>query len=419
MKGLTRNQSFAKAAALALCASLVVPLAGCSTAASTAPGVQKVVVETVGQSGLKKAHMAVGRVMGDTESAVMSKISGRVVRVQAEIGQEVKAGQPLIFLDDKDYNAALAQAIAGLQGAEARLADTQKGTRTQQRRQIEEKIQSAKAALDNAKLNLDRVKALFASGAVSQSQLDAASLAYTQAETAYQSALQELSLSNEGATKETLASLQATVAQMRAAVEAAQLNKNNTVITAPISGKIAAKNIHEGETAAPGVPLLTIVSREPVVEAYVPEDQINSIKVGQTLKVRIEQVSSEPFDAKVLAISPMANAVSKEYPVKLSLPGDPDQWKSGMYAEVTLPDASSKTVTVPDEAIVKRGSERIVMVTDGKKAMARPVITGASDGTNVEILSGLQAGEKVIVVGQDVLKDGAPVQVINEKVNGK
>nr|WP_241254498.1 efflux RND transporter periplasmic adaptor subunit [Brevibacillus sp. SYP-B805] len=416
---MTRNQSFAKAAALALCASLVVPLAGCSTAASTAPGVQKVVVETVGQSGLKKAHMAVGRVMGDTESAVMSKISGRVVRVQAEIGQEVKAGQPLIFLDDKDYNAALAQAIAGLQGAEARLADTQKGTRTQQRRQIEEKIQSAKAALDNAKLNLDRVKALFASGAVSQSQLDAASLAYTQAETAYQSALQELSLSNEGATKETLASLQATVAQMRAAVEAAQLNKNNTVITAPISGKIAAKNIHEGETAAPGVPLLTIVSREPVVEAYVPEDQINSIKVGQTLKVRIEQVSSEPFDAKVLAISPMANAVSKEYPVKLSLPGDPDQWKSGMYAEVTLPDASSKTVTVPDEAIVKRGSERIVMVTDGKKAMARPVITGASDGTNVEILSGLQAGEKVIVVGQDVLKDGAPVQVINEKVNGK
>ncbi len=420
----TRNhlKTFTKVSVYAVSVCLLASsLAGCSSVAtSSTQSVQKVVVEQVGQTDLKKAKMAVGRVMGDTESAVMSKISGRVVRVQAEIGQEVKAGQPLVILDDKDYAAALSQALAGLRGAQARLADVQNGTRSQQMMQIQEKIQSAKAQLDNAKFNLNRIQTLFSQGAVPQSQLDAAKLAYTQAETAYEQVLQEQSMAKEGATKETIENLRATVEQMQAAVNIAQINKSNTVITAPISGKIATQNIHEGEMVSPGAPLFTIVSRVPVVEASVPEDQINSIKVGQTLKVRIEQVSSEPFDAKVLAISPISNSTSKEYPVKLSLPGDPNQWKSGMYAEVTLPgnDQAAK-ITVPTDAIVKKGSERLVMVTDGKKAMARPVVTGATDGTMIEIVSGLKAGEKIIVVGQDEVKDGDPIEVYYEKENGK
>lgn len=380
---------------------------------------QQVVVEKIGQDSLKKAKMAVGRVMGDTESAVMSKIQARVVRVIGDIGQEVKAGQPIIYLDDSDYKVALQQAQAALRGAQARLADVERGSRSQQRVQVEEKIQSSKATLDNAKLNLERSKSLYQSGAISQSQYDAASLAYTQAETAYNQVLQEQSLVNEGATKESIANLQAAVAEAQARVSTAQLNLSNTVIVSPLSGKIAAKNIHDGETVAPGSPLLTIVSRQPVVEASIPEDQINGIKVGQTVKVRIEQVSSQPFDAKVLAISPIANQSSKEYPVKLSLPGDPNQWKSGMYAEVTLPDETAPTIAVPRDAIVKRGSERLVMVTDGQKAYAHAVVTGASDGTNIEILEGLKSGEKIIVVGQDQVKDGDPVQVLWEKEEGK
>lgn len=399
--------------------SVALSLAGCTSQQTSAqPGVQRVVVETIGQDTLKKAKMAVGRVMGDTESAVMSKIPGRVLRVAGEVGQEVKAGQPLVYLDDRDYHVALAQAEATLQGAQARLADTLNGTRSQQKIQLQEKIQAAKAAMDNAKISLDRTNSLKQSGAVSQSQLDAANLAYTQAQTAYQAAVQDQSLANEGATKETIASLQAAVAVAKATVDSARLSIGNTVILSPLTGKIAAKNIQAGETVSTSAALLTIVSREPAVEASIPEEQINNIQAGQTVKVRIEQVSSQPIDAKVLTISPIANALSKEYPVKLSLPGDPNQWKSGMYAEVSLPDAKGGTVAVPREAIVKRGTERLVMVTDGKKAIAHPVITGKSDGTHVEILNGLQTGEKLIVVGQDQVKDGDPVEVLWEKKEG-
>lgn len=414
----TLSKASAQAAVVILLAS---SLAGCSSVAtSSTQGVQKVVVQQVGKSDLKKAKMVVGRVMGDTESAVMSKISGRVTRVQAEIGQEVKAGQPLVYLDDKDYAASLESALAGLRGAQARLADAQNGTRSQQLIQIQGRIQAAKASLENAKFNLDRTKALFSQGAVPQSQLDAANLAYTQAQTALQQVMEEQSLAKEGATQASLENLRANVEQMQAAVNLAQLNKSYTVITAPISGKIATQNIHAGESVSTSTPLLTIVSSVAVVEASVPEDQINSVKVGQTLKVRIEQVSSEPFDAKVLAISPISNSSSKEYPVKLSLPGDPNQWKSGMYAEVTLPTSNqAAAITVPTDAIVKRGEQRLVMVTDGKKAIARPVVTGATDGTTIQIVNGLQAGDKLIVIGQDELKDGDPVEVYFEKEDGK
>ncbi|MFM1651586.1 efflux RND transporter periplasmic adaptor subunit [Brevibacillus sp. B_LB10_24] len=420
MKQENREKTWGRPALLLVGVCAAVSLAGCSSLpASSAPGVQSVVVETIGHNSLKKAKMAVGRVMGDTESAVMTKIQGRVVRVSKDIGQEVKAGEPLIYLDDKDYQVALEQANAGLRGAEARLADAQRGTRSQQQQQLDERIRAANAALENAKHTLERTQSLFESGAVSQSQLDADSLAYTQAQSTYQQVLQEKSLANEGATRESIANLQAAVAEARARVNSAQLAVSNTVITSPLSGKVATKNIQDGETASPGVPLLTIVSGQPVVEASIPEDQINSLKEGQTVTVRIEQVSSQPFEAKVLAISPIANPASKEYPVKLSLPGDPNQWKSGMYAEVTLPEPEESPITVPRDAIVKRGSERLVMVTDGSKAFAHVVITGASDGTSVEILDGVKDGEKLIVVGQDQLNDGDPVQVLWEKENGK
>ncbi len=386
-----RNTVTVATTATAIACLLAAALSGCSSvASSSAPGVQRVVVEQVGKTELKKAKTVVGRVKGDTESAVMSKISGRVVSVNAEVGQEVKAGQTLVVLDDSDYTAAIESARAGLRGAQARLTDTQNGTRSQQLQQVEEKIQAANATLKNAKESLDRTKALFAQGAVPQAQLDAANLAYTQADSAVKQAVQEQSLLKEGATAASLENLRATVAQMQAALNQAELNKSNTVITAPISGKIAAQNIHTGETASPGAPLLTIVSHVPVVEVYVPEDQINSVKVGQSLQLRIEQVSSGIIEAKVLAISPIADSSSKEYPVKLSLPGDPNQWKSGMYAEVTLSaDDQATAITVPTDAIVKRGDQRLVMVTDGKTASARPVVTGATDGTTIQIRDGL------------------------------
>ncbi|MBC9784587.1 efflux RND transporter periplasmic adaptor subunit [Heliobacterium chlorum] len=412
------NRNRIKAITVGCILTTTIALTGCSGGTAPSSDVHKVVVETVGDQGLNKARVVAGRVMGDTESAIMSKLNARIVKVACDVGQEVQAGQPLIYLDDRDFRASLAQAEANLKGAQARLADTEKGARAQDRQQLQERIEAAAAALDNAKKTLERSQSLFDAGATPKTQLESAQLAYTQAQSTYDQLIQQQSLMNEGATAETLENLRATVQQMSALVDMARLNLEATVIPAPVSGRIASKPVHEGEMAstapAPNV-LLTIVSSDPVVEASVPEEYIKQIQVGQTMKVRIEQVSSEIVEAKVVAISPIANSASKEYPVKLSLPQS-GLWKSGMYAEVTLPEAgTSQRIVVPKDALVKRGSDRVIMVTDGSTVSSRSVTLGRSDGSNIEILGGLNAGDKIITVGQNELKDGDKIQVIAER----
>ncbi|MZP31104.1 efflux RND transporter periplasmic adaptor subunit [Heliobacterium undosum] len=407
-----------KAIALGCVVATALTLTGCSGGAAPDSKVHKVVVETVGEQGLNKARVVTGRVMGETESAIMSKLNARIVKVLVDVGQEVTAGQPLIQLDDRDYRVALAQAEANLRAAQARLADTENGARPQERQQMEQKVTAAAASLDIAKKTMERTQSLFDAGAASKNQLESAQLALTQAQTTYEQLLQQQSQMLEGATAQTLESLRAAVAQMSAIVDQARLNLEATVLTAPVNGRIASKPAHEGEMAATAPAantLLTIVSSEPVVEASVPEEYIKQIQVGQAMKARIEQVSSEVFEAKVIAVSPIANSASKEYPVKLSLPQS-GLWKSGMYAEVTLPNGEARSpIVVSKNAVVKRGSERVIMVTDGSTVTTRPVLTGRSDGSNIEILSGLNGGEKIITVGQNDLKDGDAIQVIAEK----
>ncbi len=416
MKAKKYVGSFRKASFAAVSICLTIALASCSNlTTSSIPSVQRVVVKEVGKNGLQKSNISAGRVMGDTESEVMSNISGEAIRVNAQMGSFVKAGQPLIVLDDREYKMKLEYSKAGLLAAQAKLAEMKNGSRSQYLQQLKEKIDASKASVDNAKQNVQRMQTLMQSGAVPQSEVDAAQLAYKQATAQYEQLLQEQSLAKEGSTKETLASLKANVEQMQALVNESYLNKTKTVITAPLSGRIADVKIHEGETVSPGVPLITIVSRQPIVEAYISEDQINHIQIGQTLPVKIEQISSKPFQAKVIAISPAMNSSSKEYPIKLSLPGDPNQWKSGMYAEVQLPDQKNTRLTVPANAVVKKGNDRFIMVMNGNKAKAKAVVTGASDGVNIEILEGLAAGDKVIIVGQDQVKDGDTVQVASEE----
>ncbi|MBM7867848.1 efflux RND transporter periplasmic adaptor subunit [Heliobacterium gestii] len=413
-----RKRTMVKGIAFGCIVATAITLTGCSGGAAPDGKVHKVVVETVGDQGLNKARVVAGRVMGDTESAIMSKLNAKVVQVLVDVGQEVKVGQPLIQLDDRELRVALAQAEANLRAAKARLADTENGARPQERQQMEQRITAGAASLDIAKKTMERTQSLFDAGAASKNQLEAAQLSLTQAQTGYDQLLQQQSQMLEGATVQTLENLRATVAQMSALVDQARLNLEATVITSPVNGRVASKTIHEGEMAATAPAaniLLTLVSSEPVVEASVPEEFIKQIAVDQTMKVRIEQVSSEAFDAKVIAVSPMANSASKEYPVKLSLPQS-GLWKSGMYAEITLPAAENKApIVVPKDAVVKRGSERVIMVTDGSTVTSRPVTTGRSDGSSMEIVSGLKGGEKIITVGQNELKDGDAIQVVAER----
>ncbi|MDD4588631.1 MAG: efflux RND transporter periplasmic adaptor subunit [Heliobacteriaceae bacterium] len=402
-------------------AALMIPVllaGGCSGDGGPAGGKsgvpKKVVVETVADSGLKKAGIAAGRVTGETEVQVLAQVSGRVWQVHAEIGQTVTAGEPLVVLDDRDFRAGLALSEANLKGAQARLAEAVNGARPQQRLQAAERVRAAAAAFEQARKQGERLQVLHKAGAVSPVQVEAAELAVTQAGAAHEQAIQDESLINEGSTPEVLANLQAGVEQQEAALAAAGLALENAVIAAPATGRVAGRQVNPGEMAAPGKVLMTVVSQDPLVEVNVPAADIDLVAVGQALPVCLDRFAGGMLTGRVIAVSPQADPVNKEYPVKLRLPGELPGWTSGLYAEVILPASADRPV-VSREAVVKRGGEYLVFVAADNRVTARPVVTGHTDGTRWEILKGLHPGEKVVIVGQDALQDGESVVVLAER----
>uniref|UniRef100_A0A7C2E1P0 Efflux RND transporter periplasmic adaptor subunit n=1 Tax=Ammonifex degensii TaxID=42838 RepID=A0A7C2E1P0_9THEO len=210
--------------------------------------------------------------------------------------------------------------------------------------------------------------------------------------------------------KENLAPAQ--LAQAQAALSAARTNQANTVVTAPISGMVASRNVDPGELASPQAPALAIVALDPVlVEIGAAEGQISRLKVGQEVEVFISAARTTPFRGKVKSISPAPDPRSKAYTVKVTVPNPAHLIKPGMFAEVAL-GASTEAVLVPQDAVVMRDNTPVLFVVQGNKAILRRVETGASDGRKIEIRKGLQPGERVVVSGQGRLVSGTPVAVV-------
>ncbi|MGC7879782.1 efflux RND transporter periplasmic adaptor subunit, partial [Desulforudis sp. 1190] len=167
-----------------------------------------------------------------------------------------------------------------------------------------------------------------------------------------------------------------------------------------------------GEMAMTGVPVVTIVDLDSVyVECGASEKQINRFKIGQEVMVKIAAVSAEPLRGKITHLSPVADPRTKAYNLKIELKNEKQLIKPGMFAEVDLGAEADEKVLVPRDAVLSREGKTIVFVVENGKAMMREVRTGASDGRRIAVESGLNPGDRVIVTGQDILVDGAPVTI--------
>lgn len=363
-----------------------------------------VIVAKAAVGRLDRSERLSGKVMAGEEVTLAPKIAGKVGAVLVDMGQEVKAGQVLLRLDAPEIEAAVRQAEAAVRVAEAGLNQAALG------------VERAKAALEQAQeghrlaeANYERGKVLLEQEAISQADFEArfeqpyvtAAGALKTAEAAYRQAVDQ---------KENLAPAQ--LAQAQAALSAARTNRANTVVTAPISGMVASRNVDPGELALPQVPALTIVAIDPVlVEIGATEEQISGIEVGQEVRVFIPAARAAPFSGKIKSISPAPDPRSKAYTVRVTVANPDHLIKPGMFAEVAL-GAGAEAVLVPRDAVVMRDGTPVLFVVQRNKAILRRVETGASDGRKIEIRKGLKPGERVVVSGQGRLVSGTPVTVV-------
>lgn len=318
--------------------------------------------------------VASGYVVAQRKAAVASKGTGRLVYLGVVEGDRVRAGQVIARIEDGDVKAQLAQAQAN--------------------------VQVNRAELQDAERSLARERLLSDSGFSSQANLDAASARYQR--------------------------VKAGIAAAEAAVEAAQVALENTVIRAPFDGTVLTKNADVGEVVAPlaasafsksaVVTIADLGSLE--VEADVAESNLEAISVGQPCEIVLDAYPDVRYPGRVAKIVPTADRAKATVQVKVAFRSYDARVLPEMSAKVHfLPrparagSDTASVLVVPASAVVERGSQAVVYVVRDGRAVERPVTVGRQVGSGVAIRDGLTAGIQVIDSVSDRVRGGARVRV--------
>jgi len=375
-------------------------LAGCgSQTGSKKTGNGVLINKTSAQVGkLAGGAVVSGKLEALNSANVVPKTAGRVASVPVDVGSEVAEGDLLVNLDAADLEALVELNAAQLE--KARNADL-----PAQKNVAEFNLANSEALFKTCEADYQRYQQLFSSGSVSSQQFEQVERQYLQARASYESAQNALEILVN-------ATIPQTIRQYEAQLKKARADFANTVVRAPFRGVITAKGINPGEMVSPTVPVISIVNLDTVVvQANVSEDQVNVIRVGQELKVKVSSVSGEPFTGIVTNIAQAASSVSKAYPVKIVIKNPLHILKPGMFAEVTLSTGDEEGIIIPVEALSQNESGSFVWVVANGLAARRSVDTGQSDGRYIIIKSGLTEGETVATTGIDTLEDGMKVSV--------
>lgn len=236
-----------------------------------------------------------------------------------------------------------------------------------------------------------------------------------QAETATAQAKRNLErerrlLTKNASTRETVNAQEDAYQLAKSAQAEARTMLSYITIRAPFSGMVSSKLANAGDLATVGTPLLVLENTDVLqAVAAVPEAQLLTIKPGDSLQVRIP-ASNISTTGKVAEIAPVADAISRSAVVKLNLAPSPSL-RPGQFLRVILPGPSSKTLLVPETALSVFGQMERIFVVDNNTIRMRLVRTGLHRDGKIEILTGLNPGEQVVVQAANTLRDGQPAIV--------
>lgn len=338
-----------------------------------------------------------------SEVRVGSRISGRVWKLRANIGDRVEQGQVIAELETAELDALIGQRRAELKLAEAKLAAFATMSPEEEARARAD-IARFEAEVKLTSEEVARQEALLRRQLAPRAEVDAAHDRHAVAEATLESARRTLELVRAGHTEGTRQA-EAEVERARAALESATVDRSFTVLRSPIAGVIASVATQKGETVAAGLnapTFVTVVDLDRLqVNAYVDEVDIGKIENGQLTTFTVDAFPARDFKSRVAAIYPTATIQDNvvKYIVALDIDGEyAGLLRPEMTASVRI-DLDQRTVlAVPTRAIRQEGGRSVVRaVLDGGGTEARPVRVGWRDGPWVEITEGLVKGDRILL----------------------
>jgi RND family efflux transporter MFP subunit len=338
-----------------------------------------------GQQTVAQTVQTTGTLAADESVVLGTKVPGRLGEISVDLGTRVRKGQVIARIDPSDYQHRLDQAVAALQQARARLGLTPDGTDDRVEPTDTAIVRQARAQLEEARLTRDRTVKLSSQDLVARAQLDSAEFGLQVAEGRYQDAIEEVR------------NRQAVLVQRRSEVALARQQLADTAIAAPIDGAVSQKQASAGEYLAAGAPVVTLVRTHPLrLRLTVPEREAAGVKPGQVVRVTVDG-DRNTYQGAVARLSPQIAEQNRTLLIEAEVPNERGALRPGAFAKAeVVTQADQQVVTVPASAIVVfAGVEKVIGVKDGKSVEIR-VQTGRRQGDQVEIVSGLRAGDGLV-----------------------
>jgi len=373
-------------------AILILMTAACSpekttfAAGATQPPASAAQVETVTPSPIVDTYRASGTVRARYTAAIAAKIAGNILEIRVQAGDRVTTGQTLVVLDRANLEANLRRAAAACAEAESAIAET------------ENAIAASKANLDLARVTHRRFEDLLAKASVSQQESDE-----SQARLKSAAAALEMAASRRR-------QAEARRSQAEAELAAARVTLGYATLAAPFPGLVTERKADPGSLATPGTPLLTVEREGNLrLEASIDESRLALVRIGKHVAVEIDGLN-RTVGGRVAEIVPSIDTSTRSFIAKVDLPAVPGL-RAGMFGRAAFAAGEREALLVPRSAILERGQVRSVYVVERDIARLRLVTLGEAHADQREILSGLTAGEKIIVAPRPLLSDGIRVAI--------
>jgi RND family efflux transporter MFP subunit len=338
-------------------------LSGCSnerhTQAASTETVSNVSVIVAQKTKVPDWLEAIGTVRAAQTSQVSSQMIGNIVEIRRHEGDRVQSGQVLAVLDDAQPRSGTDQATAALNAAE-------------------KEVSAADSDFALAEATLKRYQQLYEKKSVSPQEFD-------EIKGRYQSAEARRDMARAGQ------------AQANAGLMQARTSLGYTRIRAPFAGVVTERKVDAGTLASPGMPIFTIEdTRSYRLDVAVDESELQFVHIGQAASVTIDALGNVHLSGKVAQIVPAADPASHSFLVKVQLPADV-RLRSGFFGRARFPRAERSALLIPNTSLVKLGQLQGIFVLDANQiAGLRYVTLGKSAGEQIEVLSGLQDGEKLV-----------------------
>jgi RND family efflux transporter MFP subunit len=330
-------------------------------------------IATAARGAIERRLIVVGNLIGDTTVAVVPRAAGRLEQVFVKLGDRVTLGQRIAKIEDQELVQQIRQQESAQEVSQAT-------------------IRQREADLQLAQTNVERSRNLFERQLLPKQTLD-------DNEARYQSATAALDLAR------------AQSSQSAARLQELRINMTNTVVVSPVNGFVARRAADPGAFVSQNAPVVDVVDIGNVrLVVNVVEKDLKVVQVGDATDVEVDAYPGESFTGRIARISPVLDPATRTFPIEIEIPNSSFRLKPGMYARVGITtEQKPSALVVPANALVDIGGERGVLLAQADNTAAfREVEVGIEEDQRVEILSGLEEGDRVVTTGAAALRNGDP-----------